>query len=103
MNKVSLLLVEFLSCKWGLNSIAGLTRKAMSERIIPMKSGVVKFFDEKKGYGFIISDEDDSEIFVHFSNINIEGFKKLRKGQHVNFDIRQAQKGFEAIDVTPTD
>lgn len=68
-----------------------------------MKSGIVKFFDEKKGYGFIISDDDQSEVFVHFSNINIEGFKKLKKGQHVNFNIREAQKGVEAIEVTPLD
>ena len=49
-----------------------------------LMKGTVKWFDVRKGYGFI-SDEDDVDCFVHFSNINMEGFKRLKAGQTVSF------------------
>lgn len=63
-----------------------------------MKTGTVKWFDAKKGFGFI-SSEDGTDVFVHFSAINIDGFKTLEEGQKVNFDVIDGQKGPQASNV----
>lgn len=63
-----------------------------------LASGVVKWFNEKKGYGFIESD-DGGDVFVHFSAIQEDGFKTLIEGERVNFDIEQGQKGPAAANV----
>jgi CspA family cold shock protein len=60
-----------------------------------MPKGVVKWFNPKKGYGFITS-EDGKEIFVHFSSLQGEGFKTLREGDEVKFEITQGEKGEQA-------
>ena len=62
-------------------------------------TGRVKWFDSKKGYGFIIA-ENGKEIFVHFSGIVKEGFKSLNEGQTVEFEIGTGAKGEQAINVT---
>ena len=62
-------------------------------------TGRVKWFDSKKGYGFIIA-EDGKEIFVHFSGIVKEGFKALNEGQKVEFEIGQGAKGEQAVNVS---
>jgi CspA family cold shock protein len=55
-------------------------------------TGFVKWFDYKKGYGFInVADRDD--VFIHFSNIDMEGFKKLDEGDEVEFEIKESEKG----------
>lgn len=64
-----------------------------------MKKGTVKWFDAKKGFGFI-SGEDGKDVFVHFSAIVSEGFKTLEEGQKVNFDIVDGQNGPQASNVT---
>jgi CspA family cold shock protein len=64
-----------------------------------MASGIVKWFDERKGYGFI-EQEDGPDVFVHHSGISGEGFKTLREGDRVTFDIEQGQKGPAAVNVT---
>ena len=64
-----------------------------------MVNGVVKWFSDKKGYGFI-AQEDGSDVFVHHTGINGEGFKTLREGDRVTFDIKQGQKGPAAVNVT---
>jgi len=64
------------------------------------KNGVVKWFDTKKGFGFIsVADQDD--VFVHFSNINMEGFRKLDMGDEVEFELKESNegKGPEALKV----
>ena len=65
-----------------------------------MTTGTVKFFDDKKGYGFI-SQEDASkdELFVHFSDIQMDGFKKLKRDQRVQFKIAKNDKGAHATNV----
>ena len=63
-----------------------------------MPKGTVKWFNQKKGYGFLIS-EDGKEIFVHFSSIQGEGFKSLREGDEVKFEITQGEKGEQATNV----
>jgi CspA family cold shock protein len=60
--------------------------------------GRVKWFSEKKGYGFI-SREDGDDIFVHYSAITKDGFKTLHEGDEVEFEISQGEKGFHATDV----
>jgi CspA family cold shock protein len=64
-----------------------------------MKTGTVKWFDSKKGFGFISCD-DGKDVFVHFSAITSNGFKTLEEGQKVNFDIVEGQKGPQASNVT---
>lgn len=61
--------------------------------------GKVKWFNEKKGYGFI-EREDGGDVFVHFSAIKGEGFKTLAEGQTVEFEIIQGEKGPQAANVT---
>ncbi len=61
--------------------------------------GTVKWFNNQKGYGFI-SDEEGNDVFVHFSGINVEGFKSLDEGQKVEFDVVNGEKGPQATNVT---
>ena len=66
--------------------------------------GVVKWFDAKKGYGFILHPDDGSDIFVHYSQINTEKrFKTLRTGESVEFNLVDGPKGLHAHDVVPTE
>jgi CspA family cold shock protein len=64
-----------------------------------MATGIVKWFNDEKGYGFITPDEGGKDLFVHFSNINAQGFKTLAEGARVEFEQREGQKGPEATDV----
>jgi len=61
-------------------------------------NGTVKWFNAEKGYGFITS-EDGSDVFVHFSQINKEGYKTLEEGEEVTFEIAQGAKGPQAENV----
>ncbi|MBQ8969971.1 MAG: cold shock domain-containing protein [Lachnospiraceae bacterium] len=61
--------------------------------------GTVKWFNNQKGYGFI-SDESGQDVFVHYSGLNMEGFKSLDEGQEVEFDVIQGEKGPQATNVT---
>ena len=64
-----------------------------------MARGTVKWFSNQKGYGFITA-EDGKEVFVHFSGLNMEGFKTLQEGASVEFDITDGNKGPQATNVT---
>ena len=64
-----------------------------------MASGTVKWFNEKKGYGFIEQD-DGPDVFVHHTGINAPGFKSPREGDKVTFDVEQGPKGSRAVNVT---
>ncbi|MBQ7724674.1 MAG: cold-shock protein [Lachnospiraceae bacterium] len=63
-----------------------------------MMKGTVKWFNNQKGYGFI-SDESGKDVFVHYSGLNMEGFKSLDEGQQVEFDVVNGEKGPQAVNV----
>lgn len=63
-------------------------------------TGVVKWFNNERGYGFILDGGNDSvEYFVHFSSVNMEGYKTLKTGQPVTFDLKETEKGIQAVNV----
>lgn len=64
-----------------------------------MNKGTVKWFNNQKGYGFI-SDENGNDVFVHYSGLNMEGFKSLEEGQDVEYDVTEGAKGPQAVNVT---
>ncbi|MBO7364836.1 MAG: cold shock domain-containing protein [Lachnospiraceae bacterium] len=64
-----------------------------------MNRGTVKWFNNQKGYGFI-QNEEGKDIFVHYSGVNMEGFRTLEEGQAVEFEIIEGEKGPQAINVT---
>jgi CspA family cold shock protein len=66
-----------------------------------LATGTVKWFSDEKGYGFITPDDGSKDLFVHFSNIDGEGFKTLREEQRVEYEPQQGQKGPEATSVKP--
>ncbi|MDY3240439.1 MAG: cold-shock protein [Anaerovoracaceae bacterium] len=68
-----------------------------------MSTGTVKWFNAEKGYGFITDEANGSDLFVHFSAINAEGYKTLTEGQNVSFDVEQDPKNADklrAVNVT---
>ncbi|WP_072620007.1 cold-shock protein [Spirulina major] len=64
-----------------------------------MATGTVKWFNESKGFGFIQSDDDSTQVFVHFSQIKSTGFRTLAEGQKVSYDVVSAAKGPQAENV----
>ena len=66
-----------------------------------MASGIVKWFDDKKGYGFIEKDEG-GDVFVHHTGIQGDGFKSLSDGDRVTFDVEQGNRGLKAVNVVKT-
>jgi CspA family cold shock protein len=69
------------------------------QRDISMLSGKVKWFNNAKGYGFIVADGRDEDLFAHYSVIQMDGYKTLKAGQPVNFDIVQGPKGLHAVNI----
>lgn len=64
-----------------------------------MLSGKVKWFNNAKGYGFILADGRDEDLFAHYSAIQMDGYKTLKAGQAVSFDIIQGPKGLHAVNI----
>lgn len=68
-----------------------------------MPKGTVKWFNNAKGYGFILPEDGSKDIFAHYSAITMEGYKTLKAGQEVNFDIIEGEKGLHATNIMPTE
>lgn len=68
-----------------------------------MPIGTVKWFNNAKGYGFIITNEGNEDLFAHYSAITMEGYKTLKAGQLVSFDITKGEKGLHAVNITAPD
>jgi CspA family cold shock protein len=74
------------------------TKRIFRKEGATMANGTVKWFNEKKGYGFI-EQEDGPDVFVHFSGIDADGFKTLNEGDRVTFSVEQGKKGPSAVNV----
>ena len=68
-----------------------------------MATGTVKWFNDAKGFGFLTPDDGGDDLFVHFSGINMPGFKTLAEGQRVSFDIVEGAKGRQAANIQAAD
>jgi len=66
-----------------------------------MPEGTVRWFNAKKGYGFLTRADNNEDVFVHFSALNMDGFKSLKEGDRVQFDLQQTPKGVQAANVVP--
>ena len=65
-----------------------------------MATGVVKWFNAEKGFGFIAPEDGSADVFAHFSAINSGGFRSLEENQRVQFDVEQGPKGLQAVNIT---
>ena len=68
-----------------------------------MATGTVKWFNDAKGYGFITPDDGGEDLFAHFSAIKMDGFKTLKQGQRVTFDLKEGEKGKQADNIKPAE
>jgi CspA family cold shock protein len=68
-----------------------------------MANGTVKWFNDAKGFGFISPEDGSADVFAHFSAINSKGFRSLREGQRVSYEVTQGPKGAQASNITPLD
>lgn len=66
-------------------------------------TGVVKWFNNAKGYGFVTPDQGEQDIFIHFSAIAMEGYKTLKEGQKVEFELQEGPKGLHAANLQAAD
>jgi CspA family cold shock protein len=64
-----------------------------------MANGKVKWFNNAKGYGFILPDSGESDLFVHYSSIEMSGYRTLKAGQDVEFDMQEGPKGYHAVNI----
>jgi cold shock protein len=64
-----------------------------------MATGIVKWFNDSKGFGFIHPEDGSEDLFAHFSAIDMDGFKTLKEGQRVSFEVGQGPKGKQALNI----
>jgi CspA family cold shock protein len=77
----------------------GIITENLGKEVMALAEGTVKWFSEKKGYGFI-EQNDGPDIFVHYSSINTSGFKTLAEGERVSFDVEESDRGPVAKNVS---
>lgn len=68
-----------------------------------MKTGTVKWFNNAKGYGFILADDSNEDLFAHYSAIQMDGYRTLKAGQAVQFETKAGDKGVHAINIKAVD
>jgi CspA family cold shock protein len=73
----------------------------LTKKEIVMATGIVKWFNDSKGFGFITPDEGGEDLFAHFSAIQAGGFKSLQENQRVSFEVTQGPKGKQASNIQP--
>lgn len=66
---------------------------------VTMPTGTVKWFNNAKGFGFILADEGREDVFAHYTAISMDGYRTLKAGQAVSFDIEQGDKGRHALNI----
>ena len=88
----------FLTCGAWIRTMRG-TPPVYQEVCKSMATGTVKWFNDAKGYGFITPDDGSEDLFAHFSAIQMQGFKTLKEGQKVSFDVTQGPKGKQASNI----
>ena len=64
-----------------------------------MATGTVKWFNNAKGYGFVVPESGGDDIFVHYSSIQMDGYRTLRAGQPISFDVQEGPKGLHAVNI----
>ena len=77
--------------------------ESVSDGDLQLATGIVKWFNDAKGYGFITPDEKGEDLFAHFSAIKMDGFKSLKEGQRVTFDVVDGPKGKQAANIMPAE
>ena len=80
-------------------TVGGASEPVSFTRKGSMATGTVKWFNDSKGYGFITPDDGGEDLFAHFSAINMSGFKTLKEGQKVSFEVTQGPKGKQASNI----
>lgn len=67
-----------------------------------MATGTVKWFNNAKGYGFVLPEAGGDDLFIHYSSIQMDGYKSLKAGQEVMYELQEGPKGMHAVDIRPT-
>jgi len=67
-----------------------------------MATGTVKWFNNAKGYGFVLSEDKGDDLFIHYSSIQMDGYKSLKAGQEVEYDVQEGPKGLHAVNIRST-
>jgi CspA family cold shock protein len=67
-----------------------------------MSKGKVKYFNDKKGWGFIAGEGLDRDVYVHYTQINMEGYRTLKEGQEVTYELLNSDRGYQAKNVSPS-
>lgn len=78
-------------------------RNAQPMKVEVMPNGTVKWFNDAKGFGFIAPEDGGSDVFVHYSAIDSQGFRSLQEGQRVDYEVTQGPKGAQASAVRPAE
>jgi len=86
-------------CKHFRVAFGGRSRFVSKEEVFLMATGIVKWFNDAKGFGFITPDDGSEDLFAHFSAINMAGFKSLKEGEKVTFEVVQGPKGKQASNI----
>jgi CspA family cold shock protein len=84
---------------WGNNNEGNIYLYGAKAQEFNMPTGTVKWFNNAKGYGFILADQGSEDLFAHYSAINMDGYKTLKAGQQVSFEITKGDKGLHAINI----